>query len=33
MDAARFAAVSLTRRLSPTGATTDDIEWNGEDMV
>jgi len=33
LDAARFTALSLTRRLSPTGATTDDIEWNGEDIA
>jgi len=33
LDAARFTAVSLTRRLSPTGATTDDIEWNGEPIA
>lgn len=30
IDAARFALVGLSRRRSPTGATTDDIEWNGE---
>ncbi len=30
LDAARFALVGLSRRRSPTGQTTDDIEWNGE---
>lgn len=30
IDAARFAAVGLSRLRSPTGQTTDDIEWNGE---
>lgn len=29
-DAARFAALGLTRHRSPTRQTTDDIEWNGE---
>lgn len=29
-DAARFAALGLTRRRSPTRQTTADIEWNGE---
>jgi predicted ATP-grasp superfamily ATP-dependent carboligase len=29
-DAARFAAVGFSRRRSPAGQTTDDIEWNGE---
>jgi hypothetical protein len=32
LDAARFAMLSLLRRRSPTGETTDDIEWNGEAM-
>ena len=30
LDASRFALLALSRRRSPTGATTDDIEWNGE---
>lgn len=30
LDAARFALVGAARLRSPTGATTDDIEWNGE---
>ena len=30
VDAARFAALGLTRRRSPTRQTTADIEWNGE---
>ncbi|UVO50009.1 hypothetical protein M0208_05550 [Sphingomonas sp. SUN019] len=30
VDAARFAALGLTRHRSPTRQTTDDIEWNGE---
>jgi hypothetical protein len=30
VDAARFAALALTRRRSPTRQTTADIEWNGE---
>jgi hypothetical protein len=30
LDAARFALVGLARMRSPTGQTTDDIEWNGE---
>lgn len=30
VDAARFAALGLSRRRSPTRQTTDDIEWNGE---
>ncbi|MEO1220754.1 MAG: hypothetical protein AAFY42_05310 [Pseudomonadota bacterium] len=30
LDAARFAALGLTRLRSPAGQTTDDIEWNGE---
>lgn len=30
LDAARFALVGLTRLRSPTGETTDDIEWNGD---
>lgn len=29
VDAARFAAVGLSRARSPSGQTTDDIEWNG----
>ena len=33
LDAARFALLGITRIVSPTGATTDDIEWNGEAMV
>jgi hypothetical protein len=30
LDAAIFAATGLTRLRSPSGQTTDDIEWNGE---
>lgn len=30
VDAARFAALGLSRLRSPAGQTTDDIEWNGE---
>lgn len=30
LDAARFALLGLARLHSPTGETTDDIEWNGE---
>ena len=30
VDAARFAALGLTRRRNPTRQTTADIEWNGE---
>ncbi|QNA83829.1 ATP-grasp domain-containing protein [Sphingomonas sp. So64.6b] len=30
IDAARFAAKAIRARHSPTSATTDDIEWNGE---
>ena len=30
VDAARFAALGLTRHHSPTRQTTADIEWNGE---
>jgi hypothetical protein len=30
LDASRFALLALSRRRSATGATTDDIEWNGE---
>ena len=33
LDAARFAALGLTRLRSPTGQTTDDIEWNGEEIA
>ena len=33
VDAARFAALGLGRRLSPAGATTDGIEWNGEPIA
>jgi hypothetical protein len=30
LDAARFALMGVSRLRSPTGETTDDIEWNGE---
>lgn len=30
LDAARFALMGVARLRSPTGETTDDIEWNGE---
>lgn len=33
VDAARFAALGLTRRRSPTRQTTADIEWNGEPIA
>lgn len=33
VDAARFAALALTRRHSPTRQTTADIEWNGEPIA
>lgn len=33
LDAARFALLGISRIVSPTGATTDDIEWNGEAMA
>lgn len=33
VDAAGFAANALSRRRSPAGQTTDDIEWNGEAIL
>jgi hypothetical protein len=33
LDAARFALLGLARLRSPTGETTDDIEWNGEPIA
>lgn len=33
VDAARFAALGLSRRRSPTRQTTADIEWNGEPIA
>lgn len=33
VDAARFAAKALATRRSPAGATTADIEWNGEQIA
>ncbi|MGC5796038.1 ATP-grasp domain-containing protein [Sphingomonas sp. NFX23] len=33
LDAARFGMLGLGRLRSPTGETTDDIEWNGEVMA
>ncbi len=32
LDAARFALTGFSRGRSPTGQTTDDIEWNGEPL-
>lgn len=33
LDAARFAAIGLSRGRSASGQSTDDIEWNGETML
>jgi len=33
VDAARFAAVAFVKGITPAGATTDDIEWDGEPIA